>query len=271
MNKRILVVCFLAMVAVSCMCWAGNPKDAAEATASASEERAFTGAEKYQRIKAYLDYLNDSLKALDLKFCDSRISPIVQAERCYEVPIEIGFFGPESKLVQAFEKMSAFSFADSRLAHGSISISVSAQTAMDGQALLTITVNQRLRCGDIGELGGIMSKRNEMITRAMASLLKLTTFNPQIKKKILAGDGKISFGPAQAGPGQNWITNLRIDNDNRVQMTGYGLGPDSTTVTQFGDDLLKSGSFVEVFLTNMNKNTYEKVPVWRFDFVARLR
>ncbi|MEW6712707.1 MAG: PilN domain-containing protein, partial [Candidatus Riflebacteria bacterium] len=85
------------------------------------------------------------------------------------------------------------------------------------------------------------------------------TFTPQVRKAVLGGG---------AGERKTWLTNLRIDGDNRVQFTGYAL--DAKEVTRLGEELFKSGAFIEVFLSNMNKNVYEKVPVWRFDFSAKI-
>lgn len=87
-----------------------------------------------------------------------------------------------------------------------------------------------------------------------------------------------------------WITNLRIDSDRRVQMTGYACSeeatkpnPNANPNAAKGDEKLTLGIqaylkqlqehqyFEEVFLTQANKNTYEKHPVWRFDITCRIK
>lgn len=87
-----------------------------------------------------------------------------------------------------------------------------------------------------------------------------------------------------------WITNLRIDSDRRVQMTGYACSedqkdPPSTTpdpnkketkrltvgIQQFLKQLQEHQYFEEVFMTQANKNVYEKQPVWRFDINCRIK
>jgi len=76
-----------------------------------------------------------------------------------------------------------------------------------------------------------------------------------------------------------WITNLRIDSDRRVQITGYACAEegskDTTRLTlgiqNFIKQLQGHSYFEEVFLSNANKNTYEKVPVWRFDVTCRIK
>lgn len=83
-----------------------------------------------------------------------------------------------------------------------------------------------------------------------------------------------------------WITNLRIDSDRRVQMTGYACaeeGKDGAPasgkkaerltlgIQNFIKELQNHQHFDEVFLTNANKNTYEKATVWRFDVTCRIK
>jgi len=76
-----------------------------------------------------------------------------------------------------------------------------------------------------------------------------------------------------------WITNLRIDTDRRVQITGYACHEDGQTkgnrltlgIQQFLQQLQGHSNFSEIFLSNANKNTYEKAPVWRFDISCRIK
>lgn len=76
-----------------------------------------------------------------------------------------------------------------------------------------------------------------------------------------------------------WLTNLRIDSDRRVTMSGYACeeegkkstGQISRGLQNFIMQLQDNGKFDEVFLNNANKNTYEKAPVWRFDITCRIK
>lgn len=79
-----------------------------------------------------------------------------------------------------------------------------------------------------------------------------------------------------------WITNLRIDTDRRVQMTAYSCNDDGKEEPKEGGRLTKGiqefitalqnhDDFSDVFLTSATKNTYEKLPVWRFEISCRIR
>ncbi len=76
-----------------------------------------------------------------------------------------------------------------------------------------------------------------------------------------------------------WITNLRIDSDRRVQLTGYSCSEKqdkpSPNLTKGIQDFIKQlqghSYFEDVFLSMANKNIYEKAPVWRFDITCRVK
>lgn len=264
MSKRIMTACLMFSLLLTGLAFAGNNQKDLTATG----EKVFTGRAEYQNIRMLLNFVADTMTGLELNFQNARVSPMIRTEHWYECPMELSWMGTQDTLVPLLEKLLAYSFADSRLSHGAINVSCSAETRNDGQVILSITSLEKLICfdgaeksweSDPKEFWASVSKRNQQIIRAFQSLLKTTTFNPLISKKILGG------GIAQ---GKTWITNLRIDSDNRLNITGYAL--DIKQVTQFGEDLLKTGSFVEVYLHSMNKNVYEKTPVWRFDFTAKV-
>lgn len=267
MIKRFLLVFLLVGLCIPG--FAVGEKATQEPTAAG--EKIFTGRAEYHNLRMLLDSVADVMAGLDLKYHDARISPIVMSEQWYEFPIELGWMGTQNTLVPLLEKLLGYSFGESRLAHGAIVVSCSAESGEDGQPFLTITGMEKLMCfhgadkspkGDPAELWATIAKRNQRVIRAIDSLLKITTFIPQVSKKLKGG------AVVGGGAGKTWITNMRIDQDDRLQITGYGLEP--KLVTQLGEELLKTGSFVEVYLTNMNKNVFEKVPVWRFDISARL-
>jgi hypothetical protein len=85
-----------------------------------------------------------------------------------------------------------------------------------------------------------------------------------------------------------WLTNLRIDSDRRVQMTGYACSEEATKenapegamkkderltlgIQNYLKQLQDHQYFEDVYLTQANKNTYEKAPVWRFDITCRIK
>ncbi|MBF0408271.1 MAG: PilN domain-containing protein [Candidatus Riflebacteria bacterium] len=78
-----------------------------------------------------------------------------------------------------------------------------------------------------------------------------------------------------------WVTNMRIDSDRRVQMTGFACSENQDEekesprltlgIQNFIKQLQDNPYFDDVFLTNANKNVYEKSPVWRFDISCRIK
>ncbi len=225
-----------------------------------------TGRSEYRNLHMCLDYMADQMAGFDLQFNDIRVSPVIMSEHWYEVPVELGWLGTQDVLAELLEKLLAYNFGDTRLDHDAINISVSAETR-GNQPLLSVTSQERLMCfnyaerqktENTAELTRSIARRNQQIVRAIRNLLKVTTFTPQIGKRIQGGT---------VSPGNTWLTNMRMDSDNRLQLTGYGL--DIKHITRLGEELLKSGSFTEVYISSMNKNVYEKVPVWRFNFTAK--
>ncbi|HNX75360.1 MAG TPA: PilN domain-containing protein [Candidatus Rifleibacterium sp.] len=262
MIKRLLLVCLFAGLVFPGFV---SAEDSQKNTAGDGAQ-IFTGRAEYGNLRMCLDFVVDVMAGLDLKLNSVRVSPMIKSEQWYGMPMEFGWLGTEDTLAPLFEKMLAYSFAESRLSHDAINISVSAETR-DNQPILSVTSQERLMCFDkaenklkenSSELLKAIYKHNQKTIRALRALLKTTTFTPQVGKKIQGNE---------TGQGKTWLTNLRLDSDNRLNLTGYGL--DAKEVTRLGEELLDSGSFTEVYLHSMTKNVYEKVPVWRFDFTAK--
>lgn len=231
----------------------------------------FTGRSEYQNLRTCLDFVTDVMTAANVKYNEVRVSPIVMSEQWYEFPLEFGWLGTQNDLVPVYEKLLSHSFAGSRLSQNALTISCSADSNDKGEPFLVVTSQKKLIClagadksnkENDAQLWSSVFKQNQRTVKAIRSLLQLTTFVPQVSKRIEKNTNEKSDSK------KTWLTNLRIDGDNRVHITGYGL--DSKEVTRLGEELFKSGHFTEVFLTNMNKNVYEKVPVWRFDMVAKI-
>jgi Tfp pilus assembly protein PilN len=78
-----------------------------------------------------------------------------------------------------------------------------------------------------------------------------------------------------------WITNLRIDSDRRVQLSGYSCSEDgdgekkgaklTEGIQKFIQQIQGHEHFEDVFLTSAQKNIYEKKPVWRFEINCRIK
>lgn len=213
---------------------------------------------EFKKLKAALDFQNEALSLEGYKFNDLRLSPMIRAEQWYEIPIEIGFLSTEEYLLPFLKKVEAFSIADAAVANKALNISQTAEVLPNKKVLLNFSLNQAYTCGleSARQAGG---ERNVRLAKALTRLLQMTSFQPCIRR----GESEVSKGST------HWLTNLRVDGDFRVQMTGYGLS--FTAVTKLVEDLYQSGAFAEVFLNNTNKNVYEKVPVWRFDIVARIQ
>jgi len=257
MRKGLLTGCILGMVSVSGLCWAEN----VEAAPCGVAAKICTGVEQYKNTRAALDYIADTLNVPGVKYSDARVSPMIRAEEWYEIPLEIGFLTTETKLVSTMDKLLSFSFADAQFVTPAIAVSVTADIVEgEGQPLLAVNLNTKMFCGaSTRENKETCLRGTRRFARALSNLLKLSTFKPQVPKMIAGG---------KTGPGTTWLTNLRIDGDSRLQMTGYAL--DAKEVTRFGEALLTSGTFLEVYISSMNKNVFEKVPVWRFDIMAKI-
>lgn len=213
---------------------------------------------EFKKLKAALDFQNEALSQEGYKFNDLRLSPMIRSEQWYEFPIEIGFLSTEEYLLPFLKKVETFSIADAAMTNKALNVSQTAEVLPNKKVLLNFSLNQTYICGlESARKAG--SEQNARLVKALARLLQMTSFQPCIRR----GESEVSKGPS------HWLTNLRVDGDFRVQMTGYALS--FPAVTKLAEDLYQSGAFSEVFLSNTNKNVYEKVPVWRFDIVARIQ
>lgn len=115
---------------------------------------------------------------------------------------------------------------------------------------------------------------------------RLSEINAQIDRlKQLSGANLVQWSrvftdlSSVVPPKTVWITNLRIDSDRRVQITGYSCLPEgggkggqlTKGIQSFIADLQGNSTFNDIFLTSATKNTYEKKPVWRFDINCRVK
>lgn len=267
MIKRFLSVFVLCVILSSGMVLAGDYVE----NKGVADNQVFTGRSEYQNLRTCLDFVTDAMTAAKVKYNEVRVSPIVMSEEWYEFPLEFGWLSPQKDLAPVCEKLLSYSFGGTKLAQNALNISCSADSTEDGEPFLFVASQKKLICltgdGKSGkennaQLWSSVFKQNQRTVKAIRSLLLATTFKPQVSKRIEKNTGE------QPGNKKTWLTNLRIEGDNRIHITGYGL--DAKEVTKLGEELFKTGYFTEVFLSNMNKNIYEKVPVWRFDIVAKI-
>lgn len=216
----------------------------------------------YKQLRIALDHIDDTATGLELKLSDVRISPLIRAEQWYEYPLECGLVCDETTLPLFLKKLFGFSFADGKLGFGAISISTTAESHPDGVPLLSATLNAKYLVGRLDPNAGTLAAHSAIVVSAFSRLFKLTTMTPQVRRRVDKAENQLRGG-------KTWLTNIRVDMDHRVQMTGYAL--DAKQVTALGEDLYSCGSFDEVFICSYSKNVYEKVPVYRFDIVAKLK
>ncbi|MBF0407840.1 MAG: hypothetical protein HQM10_10830 [Candidatus Riflebacteria bacterium] len=228
--------------------------------ASASESAQILG--DFQKIRKAVDFVADSFLASETMLNDLRISPEFKSEACVVVPFEIGFISSEAELSRLMESILSYSQKDALLLQKGIYISVSAESLKSGQLSLSCVSGLELVYNFTGSSESL-SASNAILLNAIKAILKEATFQPQIRKSIDA-DSKKSKTVNET----IWMTNFRIDNDLRFQLSGYSFLP--KMITEFADKLIKAG-ISGVFISNMNKNTFEKVPVWRFDLTGSLK
>jgi hypothetical protein len=212
------------------------------------------------RIRPSLDYIFTEFSKAGIDLKDFRISPIILAEHFEEIPLELTIQMSEQSITQVFKKLDAFSGQNQRLLNQSLYISVSAEQNPEDNSLLFATLAEKLVLFSTGSSPKIDLPNHKLIGNFFKELLQITTFNQLVgqKQKIVTEK-----------PHGIWLTNLRIDNDRRMQITGYALSFEK--MTAFATALENDTPATQVFLNSASKNTFNKVPVWRFDINARLQ
>jgi hypothetical protein len=195
-----------------------------------------------------------------IRFMDVRISPLIVGENHFEVPLEMSFMLTEDQIpltLRGFEESSGGKMTATPRA---VNISVSAETAADGKPFLSMTVMSIFT-------SNVKSGYDKSLQKAFTAFSKTTTFSPQLHKALPVGQSKKREATANVNNG-TWITNMRVDSDNRMQLTGYAI--ESRLVNQLCRELEKTGSFSELWLHSMTRNVYEKQPVMRFDISGKI-
>jgi len=193
-----------------------------------------------------------------LRLMDLRVSPMIVTETNFEVPVEMGFMLTEDRILPALAAFEESSGGKMIASPRAITLSVSAENMPDGTPLLSMTVLVTLH-------NDVKKGYDSSLKKAFEAFAKEATFSPQIGKNAEAAEQKTDT--AKSGSGI-WVTNLRIDSDRRLQLTGYAAEP--RMVNQFCREFEKTGVFSEMTLSSMNRNIYYKQPVMRFDVTGKV-
>ncbi len=211
---------------------------------------------RYAELQGTIDFLFGVAIDGGVIIEDVRVSPVIRADKWFEYPIEIGVKGREAALPRFLDRLKMFGLRGGRLEVGNFVLSSLGSEDPKIDDVLSANVTLRALFFDARTPIDFCDSA-AALAAAMRRLAKHATF----------GDGPIAPGQAGREP-RIKLSNLSVDADGRVQMTGFGLHP--VDVTRFGRDLLGSGGFKEVFLLNMNRTQFNGVGCWRFDLVARL-
>lgn len=215
----------------------------------------------FNEVSTAIEHLSDTFTSQYVTFQDLRISPTIRCEQWQEVPMEVSVLTPEDQIVPDLKKISQLQDKGKLFVAEAAYISVSAETLkVTGKPLLTVSLLTKLYFGNLSA-NSALSKGNERLANALSAILKYTSFTPQVKKGVSMGEKQLR--------GKHWVTNVRIDNSGRIDMTGYAF--DLKFVTKLGAELLKTKAFSEIYIKFASKNTYEKVPVWRFDMSGSIK
>lgn len=218
------------------------------------------GLTEYRQIRRAVDFIDDVYTSKFVTFQDMRLSPAVKCEQWLEFPVETSVLTSDDQIVPDLKKLSDYNQDGNAIECYAVNISVSAEkNVVTGKPILVLTLMSRLYSGKF-EPARIKAE-NLKVQRALSGLLQTTTFTPQIRRRVDKEEVALR--------GRDWITNVRIDGDGRMMLTGYAL--DIKSITRLGEKLLNTGAFSDIYLHNMTKNVYEKKPVWRFDMSGKTR
>jgi len=251
MKKSMFVLLMIYLTATAT--FAGpNPTEAIESLQKISADT------PQELTRLMLDLHLSYFERNSLRLMDMRVAPMIVTETHFEVPVEMGFMLTEDRILTvlaAFEESSGGKMIASPRA---VTVSVSAESMPDGTPMLNMTVLVTLH-------NNVKTGYDSSLKLAFEAFAKVTTFSPQIGKN--AETTEQSTEAENTGSG-TWITNLRVDSDRRLQLTGYALEP--RMVNQFCREFGKTGVYSEMWLSSMNRNIYKKQPVMRFDVTGRV-
>jgi hypothetical protein len=193
-----------------------------------------------------------------VRLMDLRVSPMIVNETHFEVPVEMSFMLTEKQIPLAFAAFEESSGGKMIASPRAVTVSVSAENMPDGTPLLSMTVLVTLH-------NNVKASYDSSLKQSFEAFSKTTTFTPQTSGKTEATAQETDTASVSKG---TWVTNLRIDSDRRMQITGYAL--EARMINQFCRELEQTDVFGEMWLSSMTRNIYKKQPVMRFDVTGRV-
>ena len=193
-----------------------------------------------------------------VKLMDMRVSPMIVSETHFEVPVEMGFMLTEKQIPLAFAAFEESSGGKMIASPRAVTVSASAESMPDGTPLLSMTILVTLH-------NNVKAGYDSSLKKSFEAFSKTTTFTPQIGKMAEATVKKTETTDFGKG---SWVTNLRIDSDRRVQITGFAL--EARMVNRLCREFEKTSVYNEMWLNNRKRNIYQKQPVMRFDLTGKV-
>lgn len=233
-------------------------------------------------VRTVIENQTEYFASNNIRFLDLRISPRVQFEFHSETPLEIGIIAIEDRIPEFLETMNKFTGGKALYIPCSINISATAEPDPSKKPLLSMNFCTNIIASETPQThDSIKINTTDNLYKALVILLDNTSFTPLVARKVVlppvpSAESPIQHESKPASTGSIkysmnknvWLTNLRIDSDFRVQITGYALTVNS--ITKLCRDLEKDEIFIEMQCPNMNSVTYEKIPVFRFDLSGRI-
>lgn len=201
-------------------------------------------------VREAVKLINNNLENNSIIVNDIRIAPPIRTETTTEIPVEWSLMSTQNNLPSIFTAIEQTKENNQINVVNGINIAASAQKSETNDTYLSVTLSMVSIQTD--EEKSAVQKRS--YKPSINKMLSVTTFNPLVRGSILSKEG-------------TWLTNYRMDLDNRLQMTGWAS--DIKQINKLCSALEKSEKFSDVWISNISRNTYEKKVVFRFDITAR--
>jgi hypothetical protein len=206
---------------------------------------------RFSDLKKADDFVYDLLEKFQARVLDFKVSDPLNVEDGQEFPVELGFsFCEPERLPDLIDQLESFKNPDMALRASAVTVSVSAESRPDdGKVIVVCTMIFRLiKSAKAGKFP--LNQGREMLT----GIFETAHFEPGIQKRAKVDGVNI------------WLTNLRMDSDNRIQFTGYASS-NQQLISSF-KSMIEEKKVPGAGFWTMNANTYSSLPVWRFDATA---
>jgi hypothetical protein len=179
----------------------------------------------------------------------------------------------EKDIVPVLKAFASIRNDECRIVVKSMFIAASAESTAKREPLLAVVIHSRIIDG-AGFPGELRERRNQRFVRALEDLSMTTTFTPQVRRKILfpgpGGDPPKAVRQILEGSQGHWLTSFRIDPDDRVMFAGYTVEGQKDPAA-LREAFSNVSSFCELSPLTGDSSVYEKIPVRRFEWTARIR